>query len=129
MNVETSNNGIVNLLSPHSVEGTVEGLASAFEQAGLKIFAQIDQQGAAEAAGLAMRPMTLVIFGNPSVGTQLMQVYPSLAIDLPLKALVWEDANGQVWVSTNSPEYLRQRHGMADAPFTAVQELLERTLE
>jgi uncharacterized protein (DUF302 family) len=70
----------------------------------------------------------LVIFGSPKAGTPLMLAHPSLAIDLPLKALVWEDADGHVWLSTNSPEYLRERHGMAEAPFTGVQAILERAL-
>jgi len=121
--------GIVNLSSPHSVEETVRQLVGVLEQAGMTVFAQINQQGAAEAVGLAMRPMTLILFGNPKAGTPLMQTYPTLAIDLPLKALVWEDAGGRVWVSMNSPEYLRQRHTMADAPFTGVQALVERALK
>jgi uncharacterized protein (DUF302 family) len=121
--------GIVNLLSPHSVEQTVRELVAVLEQAGMTVFAQIDQQGAAEAVGLTMRPMTLILFGNPKAGTPLMQAYPTLAIDLPLKALVWEDAGGRVWVSLNSPEYLRQRHTMATAPFTGVQALVERALK
>ena len=93
------------------------------------MFAQINQQRAAEAVGLTMPPMTLILFGNPRAGTPLMQAYPTLAIDLPLKALVWEDPDGRVWVSMNSPEYLRQRHTMADAPFLGVQTLVERVLK
>jgi len=126
---ELAANGILNLASPYSVERTVDRLVKAFEQAGMKIFAQIDQQGAAAQVGLAMRPMTLLIFGNPKLGTQLMQTYPTLAIDLPLKALVWEDANARVLVSTNSLEYLQGRHGMAEAPFVALQAILEGALK
>ena len=125
---ELSNPGIVALPSQYSVERTVERLVLAFEQAGMTIFAQIDQQAAAKEVGLEMRPMTLLVFGNPKIGTQLMQAYPTLAIDLPLKALAWEDTNGRVWVSANSPEYLRQRHAMAEAPFLGVQGILERAL-
>ena len=121
--------GIVNLSSPHSVEQTVRRLVGVLEQAGMTMFARIDQQGAAEAVGLTMPPMTLILFGNPRAGTPLMQAYPTLAIDLPLKALVWEDPDGRVWVSMNSPEYLRQRHTMADAPFLGVQTLVERVLK
>jgi uncharacterized protein (DUF302 family) len=121
--------GIVNLSSRHSVEQTVRQLVGVLEQAGMTVFAQINQQGAAEAVGLTMRPMTLILFGNPKAGTPLMQAYPTLAIDLPLKALVWEDAGGRVWVSMNSPDYLRQRHTMADAPFSGVQALVERALK
>jgi len=121
--------GIVNLSSPRPVEQTVRQLVGVLEQAGMTVFAQINQQGAAEAVGLTMRPMTLILFGNPKAGTPLMQAYPTLAIDLPLKALVWEDADGRVWVSMDSPEYLRQRHAMADAPFAGVQALVERALK
>ena len=124
-----SEQGIVTLPSSHSVEQTVRRLVGVFEQAGMTVFAQINQQSAAEAVGLTMRPMTLILFGNSKAGTPLMQAYPTLAIDLPLKALVWEDAGGRVWVSMNSPEYLRQRHTMADAPFTGVRALVERALK
>ena len=98
--------GVVSLASPYTVDDTAERVVRVLERAGMTIFARIDQQGAAQAVGLTMRPMTLVLFGNPKGGTPLMQAYPTLAIDLPLKALVWEDAHGRVWVSTNSPEYL-----------------------
>lgn len=121
--------GIINLASPYSVDDAVQRLVPVLERAGMTIFARIDQKGAAQAAGVTMRPMTLVLFGNPKAGTPLMQAYPTLAIDLPLKALVWEDAHGRVWVSTNSPQYLRERHGMAETPFVGVQALLERALE
>ena len=78
---------------------------------GVAIFALIDHSGEAEKAGLKMRPTQLLIFGNPKGGTPLMLAAPSTAIDLPLKALVWEDADGKVWLSYNSPDYLQQRHG------------------
>src|SRR5258706_13512227 len=90
---------------------------------------RIDQQEAASAVGLTMRPMTLIVFGNPKAGTPLMQAHPTLAIDLPLKALIWEDVHGQVWVSTNSPEYLQRRHAMAKTPFVGVPELLAQAME
>jgi len=122
-------NGIVNLSSPHSVDSTAGKLVDVLEHAGMTIFAQIEQQGAALAAGLAMRPMKLIIFGNPRAGTPLMESYPTLAIDLPLKLLVWEDKMGQVWVSTNSLEYLQRRHSMAEAPFAGVHALLEQALK
>jgi uncharacterized protein (DUF302 family) len=122
-------NGLMNLASTHSVDDTTQRLVHVLERAGMTIFARIDQQGAAQAAGVTMRPMTLVVFGNPKAGTPLMQAYPSLAIDLPLKALVWEDAEGRVWVSTNKPEYLQRRHAMAETPFAAVPGLLAQALE
>jgi len=121
--------GIMNLASPFSVDDTVQRLVRVLELAGMMIFARIDQKGAAQAAGVTMRSMMLVLFGNPKAGTPLMQAYPTLAIDPPLKALVWEDANGRVWVSTNSPQYMRERHGMAETPFVGVPALLERALE
>ena len=121
--------GVINLVSPYSVDDTVQRILLALESAGMMVFARIDQKAAAEAVGLAMRPMILVLFGNPKVGTPLMQTYPTLAIDLPLKALVSEDANWRVWVSTNSPEYLRERHGMAEAPFVGVTALFEKALQ
>ena len=89
-------NGVVNLASPHSVDETTQRLVDTLEHAGMSIFARIDQQAAAQAAGVTMQAMTLVVFGNARVGTPLMQAYPSLAVDLPLKAVVWEDAAGTV---------------------------------
>ncbi len=121
--------GVTNLASPYSVDDTTQRLVRVLEQAGMMIFARIDQKAAAQAAGVTMRPMVLVLFGNPKAGTPLMQSYPTLAIDLPLKALVWEDANGRVWVSTNSPQYLQQRHATAETPFVGIPALLERALE
>ena len=125
---EVSENGVLHLASPHPADGTTQRLVGVLEQAGMTIFARIDQQGAARAAGVSMRPMTLVVFGNPKAGTPLMQTYPSLAIDLPLKALIWEDAEGRVWVSTNTPEYLQRRHAMAELPFAIVPGLLAQAL-
>src|SRR6185295_12579878 len=106
--------GVVSLASPHAFDSSTARVVRVLDHAGMTIFARIDQQSAAEAVGLSMRPMILVLFGNPKAGTPLMQAHPTLAIDLPLKALIWEDADGQVWVSTNSPEYLQQRHNIPD---------------
>jgi uncharacterized protein (DUF302 family) len=107
-----ANNGIVNKPSKHSVEQTVEALTTTLKSKGVAVFALIDHSGEAEKVGLKMRPTKLVIFGNPKAGTPLMLASPSSAIDLPLKILVWEDGQGKVWVSYNSPEYLRERHGL-----------------
>jgi len=106
--------GMVSVRSHHSVEETVERVQAALDQKGIKLFAVIDHSGEAKAAGLAMRPTQLVIFGNPVAGTPLMLASPSVAIDLPLKLLVWEDAESSVWVTYNSPEYLRERHGLPE---------------
>jgi uncharacterized protein (DUF302 family) len=103
-------NGIVTIPSHHSVDATVEKLETVLRTKGIKIFAKIDHSGEAEAAGMPMLPTKLLIFGNPKAGTPLMIDSPSLAIDLPLKILIWEDAERKVWLSYNSPAYLQARH-------------------
>jgi uncharacterized protein (DUF302 family) len=107
-------NGLLQVASPYAVDETVKRLESVLAQGGVQAFALIDHSGEAEKVGMKMRPTKLVIFGNPKAGTPLMVAAPTLAIDLPLKALVWEDAGGKVWVSYNSPEYLEQRHGVPE---------------
>ncbi len=126
---DSPDTGIVSLASPHPVVETVQRLVQAFATHGMTLFANIDQQAAAQESGLDMRPMVLLLFGNPRAGTPLMQAHPSLAIDLPLKALVWEDPEGRVWVSINSPDYLKRRHGLPEAPFTAVETMLAKALQ
>ena len=108
-------NGLVQVGSRYSVDETVNRLESTLGQKGLQIFMVIDHSGEAAKVGLTMRPTKVVIFGSPKGGTPLMVAAPTLAIDLPLKALVAEDDNGKVWVSYNSPEYLQQRHGVPEA--------------
>lgn len=103
-------NGLVQVASPYPVDETVRRLESAFIKKGMKIFAIIDHSGEAEKAGLKMKPTKVVIFGSPKGGTPLMVAAPSLAIDLPLKALVAENQSGSVTVTYNSPEYLQERH-------------------
>ena len=103
--------GFTSKLSPHSVPETIQRLSALLKSKGVATFALIDHSNEAEKAGLKMRPTQLLIFGNPKGGTPLMLAAPSTAIDLPLKALVWEDADGKVWLSYNSPDYLQQRHG------------------
>jgi len=107
-------NGLIQVASRYPVDETVQRLRSFFEQKGLQVFAVIDHSGEAEKVGLKMRPTKVVIFGSPKGGTPLMVAAPTLAIDLPLKALVAEDENGKVWVTYNSPEYLQQRHGVPE---------------
>ena len=106
-------NGIIDKLSHHSVEETVERLKRILQSKGVTLFAVIDHSGEAQKVGMKMRPTKLLIFGSPKAGTPLMLAAPSVAIDLPLKILVWEDAQGKVWVSYNSPAYLQQRHGIS----------------
>jgi uncharacterized protein (DUF302 family) len=100
--------------SRYTVDETVNRLQSVLAERGVRVFALIDHSGEAERIGMKMRPTKLVIFGNPKGGTPVMVAAPTLAIDLPLKALVWEDEGGKVWVSYNSPEYLQQRHGVPE---------------
>lgn len=102
--------GLVRLASGHSFADTVARLESTVNSKGLTIFARIDFSGDAGRAGLKMNPTRMIIFGNPRAGTPLMVVAPTLAIDFPLKILVAQDADGKVWVSYNSVEYLRDRH-------------------
>jgi uncharacterized protein (DUF302 family) len=102
--------GIIDQPSNHSVEQTVERLKGILQSKGVSLFALIDHSGEAEKVGMKMPPSKLFIFGNPKAGTPLMQAAPSSAIDLPLKILVWEDAQRKVWVSYNSPAYLLERH-------------------
>jgi uncharacterized protein (DUF302 family) len=104
--------GIVTVPSPHSVDETVNTLKAILEAKGVTLFAVIDHSGEAAKVGLTMRPTKLLIFGSPKAGTPLMLAAPTIAIDLPLKILVWQDARGKVWLSYNSPEYLAQRHGL-----------------
>ena len=104
------NNGIVKTPSRHSVDETVERLRGILEVKGVKLFAVVDHSGEAEKAGMKMPPTKLLIFGNPRAGTPIMLAAPSIALDLPLKILVWEDGDGKVWLSHNSAEYLQERH-------------------
>jgi uncharacterized protein (DUF302 family) len=106
--------GMVDVPSGYSVPETLARLQSILKEKSITVFALIDHSGEAEKAGLAMRPTQLLIFGSPKAGTPLMVAAPRLAIDLPLKALAWQDEQGKVWLSYNSPEYLQQRHGFPE---------------
>jgi uncharacterized protein (DUF302 family) len=108
----TQDKGLVEIPSHYSVDETVSRLRAAFTSKGLQVFSVVDHSGEATKVGLQMRPTKVVIFGSPKAGTPLMVAAPSLAIDLPLKALVAEDGNGKVSVTYNSPDYLQQRHGV-----------------
>jgi len=104
--------GLVDIPSNHPVDETVEKLKGILQAKGVTLFALVDHGGEAAKAGLKMRPSKLLIFGNPKAGTPLMLAAPRIAIDLPLKILIWEDAQGKVWVTYNSPVYLQERHGL-----------------
>ena len=107
-------NGLVQVASHYSVDETIKRLQSAFAEKGLQVFTVIDHSGEAEKVGLKMRPTKELIFGSPKGGTALMVAAPSLAIDLPLKALVAEDAAREVSVTYNDPAYLKDRHGVPE---------------
>jgi uncharacterized protein (DUF302 family) len=119
------NNGIVTRASAYSAAETLDRLEAALRQHGIKIFARIDQQAEAQSVGLAMRPTQLLIFGSPQAGTPLMTAFPTLALDLPLKALVWEAEDGKVWLLTNRPDYLQARHGLPNPPFGTLEALFD----
>jgi uncharacterized protein (DUF302 family) len=109
-----SDNGIITVSTHRTVDETVDKIKSLLVNRGIKLFAFIDHSGEAEAIGMKMPPTKLLVFGNPKGGTPLMLASPMIAIDLPLKILVAEDANGKRWISYNSPQYLKNRHGLSD---------------
>ena len=123
-----SDSGIIDERSQHSVEQTVERLRAMLRAKGITLFALVDHGAEAAKIGMTMPPTKLLIFGNPKAGTPLMLAAPSVAIDLPLKILVWEDAQGRAWLSYNSPAYLQERHGVPPEllPNIAVVEMLVR---
>jgi uncharacterized protein (DUF302 family) len=125
-----ASSGVVVLTSHHSVDQTIDRLESLLKEKGVLIFARIDFSSDAMRAGLDMRPEQLLIFGNPKGGTPLMQAVPTVGLDLPLKALVWEDAEGKTWLAYNDPQYIVQRHALESglsANLAAVIPLLERS--
>src|SRR5246127_5364472 len=125
-------NGLIRVASRYSIEETVRRLQAAFAEKGLQVFALIDHSGEAEKAGLKMPPTKLLVFGSPKAGTPLMLAAPTLAIDLPLRALVSEDDQGKVWLTYNSPEFLRDRHGVPDdliKNITGAGVLMEKAVE
>ena len=106
--------GIIKIASRHSVDETVDKLTTILKSKGVTLFAVIDHSGEAEKVGLKMPHTKLLVFGSPKGGTPLMLASPSAAIDLPLKILVAEDSQGKVWISYNSAEYLKERHGLPE---------------
>jgi uncharacterized protein (DUF302 family) len=112
--MSSATSGIIHKSSNHSVDETAAKLQAILRGKGIPLFALIDHSGEAAQVGMKMPPTKLLIFGNPKAGTPLMQASPSSAIDLPLKILIWEDTEGKVWVSYNSPAYLRDRHGLPE---------------
>ena len=124
--------GLIHTASPFSVEQTLEKLQLILHDKGMTTFAHIDHSAEAAKVGMEMRPTQLLLFGNPRGGTPPMLAAPTLAIDLPLKALVWEDDQGKVWVTHNSAEYLQRRHGFAREflqNFAGAAKLIQKAVE
>ncbi|WP_076858090.1 DUF302 domain-containing protein [Bradyrhizobium mercantei] len=107
--------GLISLRSNVGPKQTADRLKAELEASGLTLFAQIDHAAGAAAAGLALRPTEVFVFGNAKGGTPLMQAAQTIGIDLPLKALVWQDEAGDCWLSYNDPAWLAERHGIAEA--------------
>jgi len=106
--------GLIHVLSLYSVTEAADRLETLLKAKNLIVFLRLDQQAEAAKVGLVMRPTQLILFGNPKAGTVLMNDVPSVAIDLPLKVLIWEDGDHQTWFTYNDPAYLRTRHGLTD---------------
>ncbi|MCE0522114.1 MAG: DUF302 domain-containing protein [Methylacidiphilales bacterium] len=120
--------GVIDLPSPYPVPETADRLQNLLLAKGMKIFARIDQAAEASSVGMTLRPTILLLFGNPKGGTPLMEQFPSLAVDLPLKALIWE-SDGKACLSYTSPEYLQRRHHLPMTPFTQIPELMAAALK
>jgi uncharacterized protein (DUF302 family) len=120
--------GLVSLRSSSGPQDTLNRLEAAVKAKGMTVFAHIDHAAGAAAAGLPLRPTDLLIFGNARGGTPLMEVVQAIGIDLPLKALVWQDVTGNTWVSYNDPAWLARRHGIdpaTDATTAALSAMLD----
>src|SRR5215469_1578707 len=123
--------GVIKLPSRHSVAATIDRLEEILKQRAIVVFARIDFSGDAGRAGLSMRPEQMLIFGNPKAGTPLMVAVPAIGLDLPMKVLVWEDADGKVWAAYKDPKYLVRHYGVsADlaANLAAVVPIIERAV-
>ena len=116
--------GLVAVKSPHGVKETMDRLESAAKARGLNVFLRVNHAAGAQKIGKSLRPTELLVFGNPQGGTPLMECAQSAGIDLPLKALSWQDEAGQVWLGYNDPQYLARRHGAGDCA-AVIQNLLK----
>jgi uncharacterized protein (DUF302 family) len=123
------NSGIITFDSPWSFDETTRRIEAELDAKNVKLFARIDQAAEAAAFGLVLRPTVMFIFGDPRKGTPLMNSSPTLGLDLPLKALIWESSSGKPCVGLNSPEFLQERHGLPVAPFPEVIRLFGRLLK
>ena len=108
--------GLISVKSPHSAKDTMNRLEDIVKARGLNVFARIDHAAGATKAGMSLRPTEVLIFGNPKGGTPFMECAQTVGIDLPLKALVWEDASSQVWLAYNDPAYIAKRHDAGECP-------------
>jgi uncharacterized protein (DUF302 family) len=112
--VFAADDGVVKRESRYSVPQSLDRLEALLKERGITVFARIDHAGEASKAGLVLPPTQLLIFGNPRAGTPLMAAHPTMAIDLPMKALAWQDAAGKVWIGFNSADYMQKRYGLTD---------------
>ena len=124
--VTYADNGIISIRSSHDVKTTVDRLEKKLREKGMTVFIRINHAEGAQKVGKKLRPTELIIFGNPKVGTPLMQCGQSVAIDLPQKALIWQDETGQVWLTYNDPKYLASRHNIKEC--SEVIEKIEKAL-
>jgi uncharacterized protein (DUF302 family) len=115
MNTHGGISGLIRLPSRHSVAATIDRLEASLRERNILVFARIDFSGDAARAGLQMRPEQMLIFGNPKAGTPLLLQVPAVGLDLPLKVLAWQDAEDEVWVAYNDPQYIVRRHGVEPA--------------
>ncbi|MCK4709055.1 MAG: DUF302 domain-containing protein [Gammaproteobacteria bacterium] len=120
--------GVINVPSKHSVEQTANKLEKVLLSKGMKIFQRVKHSEGAKSVGININPTELIIFGNPKAGSPLMKCAPTVAIDLPQKAVIWQDANSKVWISYNDPAYLKQRHNIqgCDKVLTKVSGILSK---
>jgi uncharacterized protein (DUF302 family) len=116
-------NGLTTVPSAHSVKDTIDRLEAEIKSKGMTVFARVDHAAGAKEAGMALRPTELLIFGNARGGTPLMQAAQTVGIDLPLKALAFEDADGKVWLSYNEPSWIAHRHGASGVAADVAQRL------
>ena len=128
---QAADKGLLKYKSPHSVEKTANRLEAVLRLKNITVFNRLDHAGGAAQVGKTLRPTELLIFGSPAMGSALMTSQQSIGIDLPLKALVWEDAKGQVWLAYNDPAYLSRRHGLTDREqvFSNMQKILKELAE
>jgi uncharacterized protein (DUF302 family) len=122
----SAGDGLISVKSSHDVKVTADRLENILNQKGMTVFIRINHSAGAQKVGKKLRPTELVVFGNPKVGTPLMQCSQSVAIDLPQKALIWQDDKGQAWLTYNDPNYLAQRHGLSEC--TEVIKKVEKAL-